>query len=382
MNQNERTGLQLKIVVAPDSFKGSLSSSDIINICKKVIKRNIPSAELIAVPSADGGEGTLEVLVGVSGGIIGSIGVTDPIGRIANAQFGHRGDTFIVEMAKASGISLLLKDEKNPMKATSIGTGELIRYGVDMGYRKFIIGIGGSATNDGGTGMLYALGTRFYDRDGNELYPNGENLVKIEKIDMRGFDRRIWDCEIRVMCDVDNPFTGERGATYTYGVQKGADECMLDLLEKGMINFRKKVMEQLGTDMDLIRGAGAAGGMGGSLSVFCRANLISGIDAILEFVDFSNIVCDADFVITGEGMIDFQSMQGKAVCGIAKKCREKGIPVYAICGGIAGNMNDIYEIGVKSIMPITNRPMSVEEAIENSSELLEDAVDRMLRFIL
>ncbi len=382
MNQNERTGLQLKIVVAPDSFKGSLSSADVINICEKVITRHIPSAELVAVPIADGGEGTLEVLVGVSGGIIGSLSVTDPIGRIANAQFGQRGDTFIIEMAKASGITLLLKDEKNPMKATSIGTGELIRYGVDMGYRKFIIGIGGSATNDGGTGMLYALGTRFYDGDGNELYPSGENLVKIESIDMRGFDRRIWDCEIQVMCDVDNPFTGERGATHTYGVQKGADECMVDFLEKGMINFREKVMEKLGVDMDIIRGAGAAGGMGGALSVFCRANLIPGIDAILDFMDFSNIIYDADFVITGEGRIDFQSMHGKAVCGIAKKCREKGIPVYALCGGIAGSMNDIYEIGVKSIMPITNRPMSVEEAIENSNELLEDAVDRMLRFIL
>ncbi|KDR95592.1 glycerate kinase [Peptoclostridium litorale DSM 5388] len=372
----------MKIVVSPDSFKGSLSSSEIISICEKVIIRHVKGADIIHMPIADGGEGTLDVFAGISGGKVENIRVTGPLGSGVNAQFGHRDDTFIVEMAKASGITLISQYEKNPLKATSIGTGEIIRCGLDRGYRKFIIGIGGSATNDGGTGMLYALGARFYDGGGKELYPNGESLAEIEKIDMDGFDSRIWESEIQVMCDVDNPLTGERGATYTYGVQKGADEDMLVLLEKGMKNFREKVIEEFGVDMDTISGAGAAGGMGGALSVFCGARLLLGIDAILEFADFPSIIEDADFVITGEGRIDSQSMHGKAVFGIAKMCREKGVPVYALCGGIEGDVKGIYEMGVKSIMPLTNRPMSIEEAIENSTELLEDAVDRMLRFIL
>lgn len=371
----------MKIVVAADSFKGSLSSVQIIEVSSRAIKKHYPDAQVVGVPIADGGEGTLEALLELTCGQKIRARVHDPIGREIYAYCGHAEGCFFVEMAQASGITLLSEKERDPLIASSLGTGEMIRLGLELGFRNFIVGIGGSATNDGGTGLLHALGVRFIDGSGNEIKPCGGNLLNIESIDITGLDKRLLDSTITVMCDVDNPFTGASGATYVYAPQKGAGEYELELLERGMVKYKEKVIQELGIDMDAIVGAGAAGGVGGALCAFCKAKLRSGIVTLLEVADFESILKGCSFVISGEGRIDSQSARGKAISGIAKVCAAKGVPLYAVCGGIRGDVGWLYESGVKSIMPITRSPMSVEYAMQHAEYLLEDALDRMIRFI-
>lgn len=371
----------MRLVIAPDSFKGSLSSKEIIEIVSRAAKKHFHNLDIIMIPVADGGEGTLEALLTPVDGKKYETVVTGPLKGKVKAEYGIYNDTLIIEMAQASGLTLVDEDKRNPLKTTSYGTGELIKKGLDLGFRKIILGIGGSATNDGGMGALAALGVRFLSKDKTEIFPSGEGLIKLDDIDIEGLDKRLEASEITVMCDVNNPLTGTNGATMVYGPQKGADTEKLKKLETGMCNYRDVVINKLGINLDNIKGAGAAGGIGGALMAVCGAKLKPGIEILLDFVDFDSILETADLVVTGEGKIDIQSTYGKVIQGISKRCKARGVPVVVVCGGIDGYTNDLYELGIQSIMPITRKNMDLRYAMENAPWLLEDACDRMFRFI-
>lgn len=372
----------MKIILAPDSFKGSLTSMQAISIIKKAVIKYFPYANIVELPIADGGEGTVEALVEALHGEYRDVVTMDPIGRKIKAVYGIvNGDTAVIETAAASGLPLLSSEEQNPLYTSTYGTGEIIKAVLDDGLRKFIIGIGGSATNDGGMGVATALGINFLDKNGNKLKPIGENLQSVRDIDFDGLDPRISDSDIVVMCDVQNPLTGSNGATYVYGRQKGADDIALDILERGMVNYADVVYEKLCMDNRNKEGAGAAGGLGFALSVFFNAKLKPGIEAVLDAVDFDNLVKDADLVITGEGSMDGQSIFGKVPVGIAKRCKRYDVPVSAIAGGMGRDAEKLYDIGIGSIMTTINGSMAVDEAMERAEELMYSAADRMLRFI-
>jgi len=373
----------MKFVFAPDSFKGTLSSLQVIEILEKAARLHFEDLQVIKVPIADGGEGTVEALVTAMGGEYRYAEVTGPLeGMTVKARYGISGNrTAIIEMAQASGLPLLDETQKNPLVTTTYGTGELIRAALDEGIREFIIGIGGSATNDGGMGMAQALGIAFLDADGKNVGLGGRYLSEVRQIVMDGLDPRIRESRITVICDVNNPLTGPRGATYVYGPQKGATGDMLEILENGMKNYARVIKSQLGIDVDGIQGAGAAGGLGAALTGFLGATLKPGIEAILEFVNFDSLLDDVDLVVTGEGRIDEQSVFGKVPVGVAKHCKAKNVPVVAIAGIMGRNASAVYEYGINSIMTTVNRAMPLEEALANAEELLFDAADRMFRFI-
>lgn len=371
----------MRLIIAPDSFKGSLSSIEIIEIVSKSAERHVKNLDIIKIPVADGGEGTLEALLTPVNGEKHETLVTGPLGNKVKAEYGIYNDTFIIEMAQASGLTLVDERKRNPLKTTSYGTGELIKKGLDLGFRKIILGIGGSATNDGGIGALTALGVRFLGKDQTVVFPNGEGLIKLEDIDIEGLDKRLETSEITVMCDVNNPLTGKNGATLVYGPQKGGDAEKLKKLEAGMNKYRDMVISKLDINLDDIKGAGAAGGIGGALMAFCGARLKPGIEILLDFVNFDDILETSDLVVTGEGKIDIQSTYGKVIQGISSRCKAKGVPVVVVCGGIDGDTKDLYELGIQSIMPITRKNMDLKYAMENAPWLLEDACDRMFRFI-
>lgn len=373
----------MKFVFAPDSFKGTLSSLQVIQILERAARLHFQDLQVIKVPIADGGEGTVEALITALGGEYRHAEVTGPLeGMTVKAMYGVTGSrTAIIEMAQASGLPLLDKSQRNPLLTTTYGTGELIKSALDEGIRDFIIGIGGSATNDGGMGMAQALGIAFLDEEGKNTGFGGRYLAKVRKIVMDGLDPRIRESRITVICDVSNPLTGPRGATYVYGPQKGAAKEMLGVLEEGMKNYAGVIRRQLGMDMDKIPGAGAAGGLGAALTGFLGAVLKPGIDAILEYVDFDSLIDDVDLVVTGEGRIDEQSVFGKVPVGVAKRCRGKNVPVVAISGIMGENAQAVYDCGISSIMTTVNRDMTLEEALARADELLFDAADRMFRLI-
>ena len=284
-------------------------------------------------------------------------------------------------MAQASGLSVSA-GRLNPMKATSFGTGELIKRALDEGIKNLIIGLGGSATNDGGMGCARALGVRFLDAEGRELLGAGEDLAKVAEIDMRSVHPRAKDARFTVMCDVDNPLTGEKGATYVYGPQKGADDEQLRLLEGGMCSYGRLLNNLANRDVSSAAGAGAAGGMGAMLMALFNAGLMPGIDAMLEAIDFETLLNRVSLVITGEGMLDCQTARhGKAVAGIMKRCTKRKIPVAIITGAMGRGAEEIYNLGNAGIMTLINAPMSTEQAMEKGTELFDDAADRMFRFI-
>jgi len=373
----------MKFVFAPDSFKGTLSSLEVTNILEKAAKSHFQDLRVIKVPIADGGEGTVEALITALGGEYRYAEVTGPLAEMkVRAKYGITGNrTAVIEMAQASGLPLLNDMQKNPMFTTTYGTGELIRAALDEGIRDFIIGIGGSATNDGGMGMAQALGIAFLDKNGKDVGFGGRYLSKVRKIVMDGLDPRIRESRITVICDVSNPLTGPRGATYVYGPQKGATGEMLETLENGMKNYARVIREQLGMDMDEIPGSGAAGGLGAALAAFLGAVMKPGIETILEYINFDSLLDDVDLVVTGEGRIDGQSVFGKVPVGVARHCMKKNVPVAVIAGCMGKNAAAVYDYGIKSIMVTVDRPMPLEEALNNAGELLYDAADRMFRFI-
>lgn len=372
----------MKILLAPDSFKGTMSSLEVINYIERVAKNHFINPDIVKVPIADGGEGTVEALVSASSGEYRTVAVTDPLGRKINATYGIvNGDTAIIEMAQASGLPLLKEVERNPLLATSYGTGEIIKAVLDAGIRNLIIGLGGSATNDGGIGAMQALGISFSDLEGNEVGFGGKFLSKISSVDTKNMHPGIKDCNITVICDVSNPLTGPKGATHIFGAQKGADEKTLDLLESGMKNYSKIMSDYLGIDIESIPGAGAAGGLGAALVGFLGAALKPGIETVLDFVGFDKLLEGVDIVITGEGRIDGQSVFGKVPVGIARRCSGRKIPVVAIVGSMGQDAQKVYDYGISSIIPVINAAMPLEEALSRSRELMEDAADRLFRLL-
>ncbi len=367
-----------KIIIIPDSFKGGLSSLEVCNAIEEGILKVFKDAKIKKIPVADGGEGTVDSILYATGGKIKKVKVKNPLGEIVEAKYGIiDNDKAVIEMAEASGLTLV--KEKNPLKSSTYGTGELIKDAAKNGIKEILIGIGGSATNDCGIGMANALGYKFFDAHGNELEAIAENMIKIAKIDDSNIYKKIFDVKINVACDVRNPLYGKDGATAVYGNQKGVTKESFDLLDNGLKNVAKLVKEKFGKEIDYIEGSGAAGGLGGGLIAFCNAELKSGIDAVLDIVDFENEIKDASLIITGEGAIDGQTKKGKVPVGVAR--RANNIPVIAIVGDIRDGAEAVYDMGIVSIMPALKRAMSLEEAIANSRSLIVDATERACRFM-
>ena len=369
-----------KIIIIPDSFKGSASSLEVCNYIEKGVLKVIKDADIIKIPVADGGEGTVESILYAAGGNIKKINVKNPEGKIIEAKYGIiNKEKAVIEMAEASGLTLIDDETRNPLKYSTYGTGEFIKDALNNNIKEILIGIGGSATNDCGIGMANALGYKFLDKDNNELEAIAENMIKVDDIDDSNVDKRIFDIKITAACDVKNPLYGKNGATAVYGKQKGVTEESFDILDDGLKNIAKIIKEKFGKEIDYMEGAGAAGGLGGGLVAFCNAQLKSGIDAVLDIIDFESKIKDASLIITGEGAIDGQTKEGKVPVGVAK--RAGNIPVIAIVGEIREGAEIVYDLGIKSIMPLCTKAMTLEESISNTSILVENAVERALRFI-
>lgn len=373
----------MKIVIAPDSYKGSLSALEVARAMERGVLSVFSQAEVKKIPIADGGEGTVEALVTATGGQLRRTEVYDPLGNRIVAQWGVLGDglTAVIEMAAASGLPLVPHDKRDPRVTTTYGTGELIKAALDAGLRKIIIGIGGSATNDGGTGMARALGVRFLDVAGGEVAAGGGSLAEICRIDTTGLDPRLLNTEIVVACDVDNPLCGTRGASAVFGPQKGATPEMVQQLDAGLAKYANCAMQATGRDVADKAGAGAAGGLGAGLMFFTPAKLKPGVEIVLDAVGFSDIVRDADIVITGEGRTDFQTAFGKAPVGVAKVAKTHGVPVFCISGGLGDGADDVLGQGIDALMSICDRPISLEECMAAGSSLVEAAAARLCRIV-
>ena len=372
----------MRFLFASDSFKGTLSSEQIIRLLTDSANRIFPGCETVGVPIADGGEGTVDAVIAVTKGEFRTVKVHGPLMEETEASYGvFHGDSAVIEMAAASGLPMVPEEKRNPWNTTTFGTGELIRNALDAGYRKLSIAIGGSATNDGGMGAMRALGVRFLDEKGHELMGTGADLGKVRDIDISGIHPAVAEADITVMCDVNNPLTGPDGATYTFGRQKGGTPEILDELEAGMKQYAGVIAQKLGTDVDKIAGAGAAGGLGAALCVFLHAELKSGIETVLDLIDFDGLLEGTDLVITGEGRIDWQSAFGKVPSGVGQRCKAKGIPAVAVVGGMGQGAEKIFEFGVESILPTIHGAMDIQEACSRAEELYANAADRMFRMI-
>lgn len=370
----------MKFLFAPDSFKGTLSSYEIISILENKAKEYFPDVETVSVPIADGGEGTIDAILHMLKGERKKVNVNNPLFNEIEAEYGVLKDgTAIIEMSSASGITLIPHKKGNALNTTTYGTGELIKDALERGYNNIYITIGGSATNDGGVGAMSALGVKFLDKNDEEIKPIGKNLINIEKIDISSIHPKIKNTKFTVMCDVNNTFTGENGATYVYGRQKGASKQQLDGLEKGMLHLADLIYKTFNININDYPGTGAAGGLGGALLVFLNAKLQSGIETVLNLIEFDKLIENVSLIITGEGRIDSQSACGKVLYGIGMRAKEKGIPVIAVTGGMGSGAENIYNCGIETIIPIVNAPMTLENALKNSNDLLESAVERMYK---
>ena len=372
----------MKILIASDSYKGSLGTLQVAEAIKKGVLRVYADAKMQEMAMADGGEGTVEVLVKNLGGNLAYEMVAGPNGKEIAAHYGILpGNCAIIEMAAASGLPLVAEEERDIMRATTYGTGQLILAALDRGCRKIYIGIGGSATNDAGVGMAQALGVSFKDKKNKEVGFGGQSLTDIEGIDISGIDTRIQETEIVVMCDVTNPLCGKNGAAMVYGPQKGASEEQIEVLDQGLFHL-SEVIERAGLPgIREIPGAGAAGGLGGGLVAFAGAKMESGITAILEICNFEEKMKWADLIITGEGKLDRQSMNGKVVSGILARAKEKGVPVIAVCGSVEEEARQFFDMGLGGMESTIFRPMDLAEAMENSSAYITDAVERIMRAV-
>lgn len=359
----------MKVVIAIDSLKGSLSSMEAGNAIKAGILKANPATEAIVKPLADGGEGTTEALVEGLGGEFVTIKVQGPLSHKVTATYGFlpESKTAIIEMAAASGITLLSDDKKNPLYATTYGVGEMIKDAMDRGCRNFIVGIGGSATNDGGIGMLSALGFEFFDSQGNSVGEGGQALAKVESISAKNILSRLKECSFKVACDVTNPLCGYNGATYIFGPQKGVTENMREDLDNGMKNYANKTKEYLKTDYIDYPGSGAAGGLGFAFISYLNAELTPGIDLILDAIDLESLVKDADYVITGEGRLDHQTAMGKAPIGVARLAKKYGAKVIALAGSITKDAGACNEEGIDAFFCILNSVVTLEEAMKKET---------------
>ena len=357
-----------KIIIASDSFKGCLSSLEVARAAEEGIRKVLPDCEVVGIPVADGGEGTTEALVAALNGRFVSCMVHDPLMNPIQVKYGMLGDglTAVIEMASASGLTLVSPDKRNPMLTTTFGTGEMIKNALQHGCRRFLIGIGGSATNDAGTGMLQALGFRFLDKEGNELGQGGQILEQITQVDADKTIPELQESVFTIACDVKNPFSGENGAAYIYGPQKGADAAMVRQLDKGLKHFASVIDDSFGIIIDVIPGAGAAGGLGGGFLAFLQAALKPGIQMVLEALDFESRIQHADLIITGEGKLDRQTGMGKTPAGILEAGKRQQIPVVAI-GGAVEETEALLQQGFLAVFSIQPGPVSLEQAMEPSS---------------
>ncbi|MBM3475867.1 MAG: glycerate kinase [Armatimonadetes bacterium] len=373
----------MKIVIAPDSFKGSLTSPEVCRAIEAGVRAVLPEAETLLVPIADGGDGTARTLVEGTGGELLTATVTGPLGEPVEAEFGILGDglTAVIEMATASGLTLVPPEKRNPLFTTTRGTGDLIRVALDRGCRTLIVGIGGSATTDGGMGMAQALGARFLDERGHEVPGTGEGLDRLDAIDLSGLDPRLGETTVRVACDVDNPLYGERGAAYVYGPQKGATPEMVAQLDEGLRRFAEVVARDTGKHVADLPGVGAAGGLGAGLVAFCRATLEPGIRIVLEALRLDEKLTGAEVVFVGEGRIDLQTAFGKAPAGVAELARNRGCVVLAIAGSVSEEARGLHEHGFAALRSIVNEPLSLEEAMrpERAFALTAFAAEEMVR---
>lgn len=380
---NKAGGNKMRFIVAPDSFKGSMSAIKAASAMEEGIKRVFANSEVIKIPLADGGEGTVEALVQATNGKMISVTVLDPLGKEVKSFFGILGNgrTAVIEMAAASGLPLLKTEERNPYMTTTYGTGQLIKAALDYNCEEIVVGIGGSATNDGGAGMAQALGAALLDKDGNELPFGGKSLKNLDKIDMSKMDPRLKNTKITAACDVDNPLCGERGASAVYGPQKGATPEMVKELDACLKIFAEKVKEQLRIDVLNVPGAGAAGGLGAGILAFLGGNLKPGIGLVLDAVEFEDRVKDVDMVLTGEGRIDEQTAYGKAPMGVAQLAKKYEVPVLAFAGILGDNYQKVYEKGIDFVSANVQTIITLDDAIHEGFSLLVTNVERTMRAV-
>ena len=373
----------MKIVIAPQAFKGSLSALNVANAVQKGVRRIFPDAQILTCPVADGGDGTLETLVESSGGKIMETNVADPTGKPIVAQWGAMGDgnTAVIEMARTSGLALLTLEERDPLNATTYGLGEIIVSALNKGFRKFIVGIGGSATNDAGAGMAQALGIKLMDREGRNLVFGGAALQNLSVIDTSNIDQRVLESNFQIACDVNNPLTGPEGASAVYGPQKGATEENVWQLDSALGVFAEVAKRDLGKDISNLEGAGAAGGLGAGMIAFVEGHLRAGVDIVLDTVNLAEKLESADLVITGEGSIDFQTVYNKAPIGVARMAKARGIPTIGISGMLGKNYQIVHNHGIDAALSIANGPISLEESLQNAPSLISEAVEESLRLI-
>lgn len=371
----------MKIVIAPDSFKESLTALEVAQAIQTGFARIFPNAEYCLVPMADGGEGSVQSLIDATGGSLQKITVKAPLANQTEAFFGLSGDkqTAFIEMAAASGLHLVPFEQRNPLITTSFGTGELIKAALDLGVQKILLGIGGSATNDGGVGMLQALGASFLNAEQKEIGFGGAELSQIAQIDLSGLDPRLNSVTFEVACDVDNPLCGERGASAVFGPQKGATAEMVRTLDHALAYFAETAKQQLGIDIANHAGSGAAGGMGGGLLLLPKVQLRSGVQIILDATNLANKVVDADLVITGEGRMDAQSIAGKTPIGVARTAKKFGKPVIAIVGCLRDDYPVVYEHGIDAVFPIIRGLNSLEETLKLGRENLISSAENLAR---
>lgn len=377
-------GVDVKIIVSPDSFKGSLSATDAAKVMADAIHNLDEKIEIVRLPVADGGEGTLDALVNATNGEIKTVQVQDPLGRVITALFGVLGDgqTCIIEMAKASGLTLLSQGERNPLKASTYGTGQLILHALDEGYRTFIIGIGGSATNDGGMGMLRALGMKFLDIEGDELADGVESLQNLVEIDMSNFDERIKSAHFVIACDVDNPLVGPNGATVVFGPQKGVTKEMIKGMDANLSHLADHIEKKTGIALHQKAGAGAAGGIGGAFLAFFPAQLKPGIEVVMKAIDFEHHLQSASYVLTGEGKSDLQTLSGKAPIGIAKEAAKHQVPAILVSGYVEETSKEKLANYFKQIASVVNEHVSIDESISNTAFYLKQRTTETVQRLL
>ena len=373
----------LVIVLAPDSFKESMTAKEVCEAMERGIRKANSQIRCIHVPMADGGEGTMQSLVDATGGRVYSKEVVGPLGNNVVAEYGilGNGEIGVIEMASASGIHLVDSEKRNPLITTTFGTGQLIKACLDKGVKKLLIGIGGSATNDGGAGFIQALGGRLLDENGDDLSYGGGALAKLHTIDLSNLDERLKYVSVEVACDVNNPLCGKEGASYVFGPQNGATREMIEILDQNLSHYAEVIKEQLGKDVISKAGAGAAGGLGAGLMAFLDVKLKSGIEMVIEYANLEEKVRDADMVWTGEGSIDFQTQYGKTPLGVAMIAKKYNKPVIALAGRVGNDIDVLYDKGIDAIFGIMRGVTSIEEALVKGPENVEKTSENIIRLL-
>lgn len=373
----------MKIVIAPDSFKESMTAKEACEAIEKGMKIALPNAEFIKVPMADGGEGTTQSLVDATDGKMYFVETTGPLGEKVKSKFGilGNGEIAVLEMASTSGLELVPREKRNPMITTTYGTGELIKKAMDMGAKTILIGIGGSATNDGGAGMIQALGGKLLDENGKQISFGGGELSKIKKIDLSELDSRIKNIKFIAACDVQNPLTGETGAANVFGRQKGATEEMVKILDDNLKHYAELIRQDVKVDVENIPGAGAAGGLGAGLMAFLNAELRKGIDIVVEYSKLEEKIKGADFVITGEGSIDSQTRFGKTPYGVVSVAKKYGVPNITLAGNVSKDIEILYDYGFDAIFSIMQGVDNLDNALKNGKVNLEKTAENIARLI-